>query len=349
MTIVSQYILFETHQIKGILIHFVFYFLNFVGNTKNIFMIPKFYEIAAPILRNLKNGNAKKTKELCSPLAKYFNLTEEDYNLEYESGNGNVFKDRISWALSYLFKLEYLERPEKSCYKITSKGIDAINGYTDEEIEKIVISYGRNTSKKTQKTETTESPTEKTIINEDVKKTQKESLEESYNRMKSSICDDLIATILRKKPEEFEKLVVTLLQAMGYGGKIENSGTVTKLSNDGGIDGIIKEDILGFDYVCIQAKRYSEKNLVGREDIQKFIGAIASTMYKKGVFITTSDYTTNARKCVEGLSSGIKIILINGRELAEYMYKYGIGLQTENTLKIMKIDDDFWDLMQDDK
>lgn len=312
-------------------------------------MIPKFYEIAAPILRRLKNGKATKPKELHSPLAEYFNLTEEEYNLEYESGNGNVFKDRISWALSYLFKLDYLEKPEKSCYKITSKGLDAINRYRDEEIEKVVISYGRNAGKKTQKTENIEQPISKTTINEEIKKTQKESLEESYNRMKTSICEDIISTILRKKPEEFEKLVVMVLQTMGYGGKIENSGTVTKFSNDGGIDGIIKEDILGFDHVCIQAKRYSEKNLVGREDIQKFIGAIASTMYKKGVFITTSDYTTNARKCVEGLSSGIKIILINGKELAEYMYKYGIGLQTENTLKIMKIDDDFWDLMQDDK
>lgn len=312
-------------------------------------MIPKFYEIAAPILRSLKNGNVMLVRDIRTLMADYFKLTDEEIKLEHESGKGNnVFNGRLSWSISYLMKLGYIEKPQKASYKITTEGINAINKYTDIEIGKFVTNLSKRIGKEYQrKTYVQEKSSEEILEHNNM--TPAESLEESYNRMKNSICEDIISTILRKKPEEFEKLVVMVLQTMGYGGKIENSGTVTKFSNDGGIDGIIKEDILGFDYVCIQAKRYSKNNLVGREEIQKFIGAIASTVYKKGVFITTSDYTTKARECVKVLNSGIKIILINGKELAEYMYKYGIGLQSENTLKIMKIDDDFWDLMQDDK
>lgn len=155
----------------------------------------------------------------------------------------------------------------------------------------------------------------------------------------------ILTTILSKQPREFERLVVKLLQAMGYGGEIKNSGIVTKLSNDGGIDGIIKEDILGFNHISIQAKRYALDNNVGRNEVQSFVGAVAGTPSKKGVFITTSDYTKGAMEYVESLNGSPTIILINGQQLTEYIYDYGLGLQTEKVLKIMKMDMDYWDAM----
>lgn len=128
---------------------------------------------------------------------------------------------------------------------------------------------------------------------------------------------------------------------MGYGGEIKNAGIVTQLSNDGGIDGTIKEDILGFNHISIQAKRCSLDHNVGRPEVQGFVGAVAGTLSKKGVFITISDYSTGALDYVESLNGSPTIILINGRQLTEYIYDYGLGLQTEKVFKVMKMDMDF--------
>ncbi len=173
-------------------------------------------------------------------------------------------------------------------------------------------------------------------------------MNDSYENIKQSIQSEILTTILKKKPQEFERLVVKLLQAMGYGGEIKNSAIVTKISNDGGIDGIIKEDILGFNHISIQAKRYALDNNVGRSEVQSFVGAVAGTPSKKGVFITTSDFTRGAISYVESLNGTPTIILINGHQLTEYIYDYGLGLQTEKVLKVMKMDMDFWDNMDEE-
>lgn len=154
---------------------------------------------------------------------------------------------------------------------------------------------------------------------------------------------------MSKNPREFEKLVVQLLQKMGYGGEIKNSGQVTQYSSDKGIDGIIREDILGFGRINIQAKRYAIENKVPREDIQKFVGALAVAQSEKGVFITTSDFTKGAYEYAENLNFSTKIVLINGKQLAEYIYNYNIGMQTERIIEIKKLDSDYWDNMIDDK
>lgn len=153
---------------------------------------------------------------------------------------------------------------------------------------------------------------------------------------------------MTKHPREFEKLVVKLLQKMGYGGEISDSGQVTKYTNDKGIDGIIKEDILGFGRINIQAKRYDPDIKVQRDEVQKFVGALAVAQSDKGVFITTSDFSKNAYEYASSLTSTTKIILINGEKLAEFIYDYSLGMQTEKTIEIKKLDSDFWDLMLDD-
>lgn len=179
-------------------------------------------------------------------------------------------------------------------------------------------------------------------------RTPEEELQDSYDRIKKNIQSQILATILSKHPQEFERLVVKLLQTLGYGGEVKNSGIVTKLSNDGGIDGIIKEDILGFNHISIQAKRYALDNKVKRNEVQSFVGAVAGTPSKKGVFITTSDFSKGAIDFVESLNGTPTIILINGQQLTEYIYDYGFGLQTEKVLKVMKMDMDFWDAMDNE-
>ena len=187
-----------------------------------------------------------------------------------------------------------------------------------------------------------------TIMTSNNELTPQEGLYESYENIKKSIQADILATILSKKPQAFERIVVELLQVMGYGGEIKDAGFVTKLSNDGGIDGIIKEDVLGFNHISIQAKRYAANNHVGRNEVQAFVGAVAGTPSKKGVFITTSDFTKGAIDYVESLNGTPTVILINGEQLTKYLYECGLGLQEERVFKVMKLDRDFWDAMDDE-
>ena len=300
-------------------------------------MIPKYEEIQVPILKELSTGITLRAKDLHTPLAKYFGLTQEEINVWYQSGNRQVFFDRISWALSYLFIAELVERPRKGDYKISKKGLSMLTECTEEQIKQFVKAsvFERSQKKKPKYPETNDSHS--SSIENDDERTPEEELSDSYDRIKQNIQSQILTTILSKKPQEFERLVVKLLQAMGYGGEVKNSGIVTQLSNDGGIDGTIKEDALGFNHISIHA--------VGRAELQSFVGAVSVTPSKKGVFITTSDYTKGAIEYVGNLNGTPTIILINGQQLVEYIYDYGLGLQTEKVLKIMKMDMDYWDNM----
>lgn len=308
-------------------------------------MIPKYEEIQVPILKELSTGITLRTKDLHTPLAKHFGLTQEEINVWYQSGNRQVFFDRISWALSYLFIAELVERPRKGDYKISKKGLSMLTECTEEQIKQFVKAsvFERLQKKKPKYPETNDSHS--SSIENDDERTPEEELSDSYDRIKQNIQSQILTTILSKKPQEFERLVVKLLQAMGYGGEVKNSGIVTQLSNDGGIDGTIKEDALGFNHISIQAKRYAPKNAVGRAELQSFVGAVSVTPSKKGVFITTSDYTKGAIEYVGNLNGTPTIILINGQQLTEYIYDYGLGLQTEKVLKVMQMDMDYWDAM----
>lgn len=314
------------------------------NTTLNLIMIPPFDEIGIQALKELQSGAAMRAKDLRIPLARFFKLTDEELNTKYQSGNREVFSDRISWALSYLFIAGLVEKPQRGDYKISEKGLTMLSSYTDDQINSYVKKeVNANSSKKSTQSKATNSASLH-IENKD-ERTPEEELTDSYNRIKRNMQSQILTTILSKQPQEFERLVVELLQAMGYGGEVKNSGVVTKLSNDGGIDGIIKEDILGFNHISIQAKRYALDHKVCRDEIQSFVGAVAGTPSKKGVFITTSDYTKGATDFVEGLNGSPTIILINGQQLTEYIYDYGLGLQTERVLKIMKMDVDYWDAM----
>lgn len=311
-------------------------------------MIPQFEEIRIQALKVLSTGVVMRAKDLRIPLAKHFNLTKEEMNAWYPSGNGEIFLDRISWALSYLFIAGLVEKPKRGDYKISAKGMEMLSACTDGEINEFVkTAVNAKTPKKSSKHKCGATVLSVSASSDEV--TPQEGLDDSYNNIKQSIQSEILTTILSKKPQEFEKLVVKLLQAMGYGGEVKNSGVVTKLSNDGGIDGIIKEDVLGFNHISIQAKRYAIENNVGRSEVQSFVGAVAGTPSKKGVFITTSDFTKGAVEYVDSLNGTPTIILINGHQLTEYIYDYGLGLQTEKVFKVMKMDMDYWDAMDDDK
>lgn len=310
-------------------------------------MIPQFEEIRIEVLKELKSGKVMRMRDLKLLLAKHFHLTQEEMNAWYPSGNGEIFYDRIFWALSYLFIAGLVEKPQRGDYKISEKGLSMLSTCTEKQINEYVRATVNARTREKSKSKDEKNVSHPTAT--DNERTPEEDLGDSYDRIKQNIQSQILTTILSKRPQEFERLVVKLLQTMGYGGEIKNSGIVTRLSNDGGIDGIIKEDILGFNHISIQAKRYALNNNVKRNEVQSFVGAVAGTPSKKGVFITTSDFTKGAIEYVESLNGSPTIILINGQQLTDYIYDYGLGLQTEKVLKIMKMDTDYWDAMENDE
>ncbi|HTL81505.1 MAG TPA: restriction endonuclease [Bacteroidia bacterium] len=306
--------------------------------------IPRYDEIQFPALKLLSDGKQRKANEFETPLAQEFKLTPEEISQMYESGNGPVFNHRIQWALSYLSMAGVVTKPKRGTYQINEDGLLLLSNPAKfrEYIDTKLL------SRDLAKIKTKDSPPSDLNLNQN-ENTPAESLYTSFEGIKKSIYKELIDTILSKTPREFEKLVVQLLQKMGYGGEIQDSGFVTQYTNDKGIDGVIKEDILGFGRIYIQAKRFKQENNIQRDDIQKFVGALAVAQSDKGVFITTSDFSKGANEYVASLNSTAKIVLINGDKLAEYIYDYNLGLQTEKTIEIKKLDNDFWDLMEDDE
>lgn len=301
--------------------------------------IPKHDEIRAPALKLLAESGALKSRDFEAPLARLFALTDEEVSQKYESGNGRMFYDRISWALSYMYMAGLVERPQRGVYQISEIGRklvqtpEKINSYIARQIEK------RERPQKSQATD---------VVALSTDLTPQEELYESSKKIRDSVYDEILATILSKTPREFEKLVVVLLQRMGYGGEVKAAAEVTSYTNDQGIDGIIKEDVLGLGRIHIQAKRYARHNTVGREEIQKFVGALAVAQSNKGVFITTSSYSRGALEYAANLNRSTTLVLIDGMQLAEYIYDYGLGMQVEQTIEIKKLDSDFWDSMEDE-
>lgn len=305
--------------------------------------IPRHVEIQPSILKLLSDSKQRNTRDFEVPLAKEFGLSSDEISQMYDSGNGPIFLDRISWALSYLNMAGLVSKPKRGVYQINEKGLKLLSDpgnlkkYISEQIEKRIP-----TRQKKQKVKGFE------LDNLDNVSTPVETLYSSFQGIKQSLFREILDTILTKHPREFERLVVKLLQKMGYGGEVVDSGQITQYTNDKGIDGIIKEDILGFGRINIQAKRYDSSIKVQRDEVQKFVGALAVAQSDKGVFITTSDFSKGAYEYVASLNSTTKIILINGEKLAEFIYDYSLGMQTEKIIEIKKLDSDFWDLMLDD-
>ena len=300
--------------------------------------IPKHDDIRVPALKLLTEHDSLKLNEFEAPLARQFGLTEDELSQEYESGNGKIFYDRISWALSYMNMAGLVQKPKRGTYQISNIGKEKLN--TPDSINAFIEAQ----IKQREPVKREKTPSVK-IINADL--TPQEELYDSFSKIQLSVYNEIIDVILDKSPREFEKLVVILLQKMGYGGEVKSAGEVTQYSNDKGIDGIIKEDVLGLGRIHIQAKRYARENTVGREEVQKFVGALAVAQSNKGVFITTSSYSKGATEYAENLNGTTTLVLIDGNKLAEYIYQYSLGMQTEQTIEIKKRDSDSWDSIED--
>jgi restriction system protein len=303
--------------------------------------LPKYNEIMPYALTFFAESGATKWRLSEQPLANAMAVSDEAILTEYDSGNGKIFLDRISWALSALTASELLERPQRGVYQITVLGrtfldkLDVVENYVKDKRNR------RRLEKAKLAIDSIDMP-----VSDDITPT--EALENAYQQILTERYDFILDTIMSKSPREFEHLVVKLLSKMGYGGQVENSAAVTQSSHDGGIDGVIKEDVLGFGRIYIQAKRYQKDKAISREDIQKFVGALAVAQSNKGVFITTSRFTEYAKEYEQGLNGNTTLVLIDGLQLAKYIYDYGLGMQVSRVVEIKELDSDFWDEMDND-
>jgi len=302
--------------------------------------IPNYQSIMLPLLSLLSDGKECSMQELIAPLAKTFNLSEDEKKELLPSGKTAKFYNRVHWAKFYLKEARLLEVPKKRLTKITNRGLDILKQNPTEINVAFLMQFPefrdfRNRRKPD--SESMDSP-DATADVDDVHKTPEEELGEAYHQIRHELSDEILTRIKGCSPVFFERLVVDLLVQMGYGGSIEDAGKVIGKSGDGGIDGVIKEDRLGLDVIYIQAKRWD--NVVGRPEIQKFAGALQGQRAKKGVFITTSSFTNDALEYVSTIDS--RIVLIDGEQLAQLMIDYDLGVSKVISYDIKRLDSDYF-------
>lgn len=290
--------------------------------------IPDFQAIMLPLLEYASDG-----KEY---LADVFNLSDEERKSLLPSGQQTVFDNRVGWARTHLKKAVLLEYPKRGFFEITERGKDLLIQNPTKINIKFLNQFPEHIEFLNSKKDNDKSEPEIIEISET---TPQESIEFGYQKIRKELELELLNRVKSCSPDFFERLVVDLLVKMGYGGSRRDAGRAIGKSGDGGIDGIIKEDKLGLDIVYIQAKRW-DNTVVGRPEIQKFVGALHGQRARKGVFITTSRFSQEAREYVSIIDS--KIVLIDGQELAQLMIDNHVGVSTVSIYEIKKIDSDYF-------
>ncbi len=298
--------------------------------------IPDFQSTMRPFLANLADGQPHTIADLHNKICEDFKLTPDEIKKRINSGRQIVIRNRVGWARTYLYKAGLIDIPNKGEAKITERGELALKECPERVDVKYLKRYPEFLEFVTPK-QTDSTATESAEVAAD-EKTPEEQLDAVHKSITAALIDELLNTIKNGTPTFFERLVVDLMLAMGYGGSREDAGEATQATNDDGIDGTIKEDRLGLDTIYLQAKRW--KNTVLRPEIDKFIGSLTRNRARKGVFITTSDFSAGALEAVKGLD--MKIVLIDGQQLAELMIEHGLGVICEKSYELKKLNNDYF-------
>lgn len=297
--------------------------------------VPKFFEFFEGFLRVVEDGELHTAKNVREALALRMQLSEEDRAEMLPSGKQSKFDNRVNWARTYLDRASLIETPTRGKYRITIEGKKAL--VSGEEINLKFLEK----SEKFKAFNKTMIPENSGLVDEEKDESPTEILDAAFQQITATLASQLMDEVMNLSPTEFEKLVVRLLLQMGYGNGISEAGMVTQQSNDGGIDGIIKEDQLGFSSIYIQAKQWAADQTVGKPEIQKFVGALQGQQAQKGLFITTAKFSSSALQYAEKLL-GTKVVLIDGLTLTKLMIKHNVGVSVEHTYEVKKVDSDFF-------
>lgn len=301
--------------------------------------IPDYQSLMLPLLKFAADGNEHTSREAIELLAKEFNLTDTEKSELLPSGQQSVFNNRMGWAKSYLKQAGLIDSPKKAIFSITDLGLEVLKRNPEKIDRKYLLefeSFRNFISAKNPTQEETESERRALDIDLCNETNPEETIEYLVTDLQQQLSAELLEKIKTNSPSFFENLVASLLLKMGYGSSKQDILQNVGKSGDEGIDGIIKEDFLGLDKIYIQAKRW--QGTVGRPEIQRFVGAIDNKTHK-GVFITTSDFSKEARIYADSKPS---IVLIDGKKLTELMIRYNLGVQVKYSYEIKKIDEDFF-------
>jgi len=304
--------------------------------------VPDYQSLMLPLLRFAgERKEETSTSEAVEVLAKELGLTDEDLKEMLPSGIQSTFFNRVGWAATYMKKAGLLEATRRGFYRITSRGQELLKKQPKAVNAKLLKQYPEFIEFQQLKGTRSGEKVNYSGSEHDISKaTPSEALESAYENLRNELADELLSRLKKSSPSFFERVVVELLVKMGYGGSRADAGKAIGRSGDGGIDGIIKEDRLGLDVVYIQAKRW-ENNSVGRPDVMQFAGALQAQKANKGIFITTSRFTDDARSYVSQIGS--KIVLIDGEQLTNLMIDNDVGVSTISLYPVKKVDTDYFD------
>ena len=300
--------------------------------------IPDYQSIMLPLLQFTSDGEEHRFREAVENLATHFGLTDSERIELLPSGKYPTFDNRVSWANTHMKKAGLIEGPRRGYLKITDRGRELLKSNPAAIDAKFLNRYKEFVefrSKSGVATDTKHSAG----ANKADEQTPVEIIETAYQTIRTSLGTELIEQIKVCSPGFFEKLVVEVLVAMGYGGTRKDAGRVIGGSGDEGIDGVINEDRLGLDVIYVQAKRW--ENTVSRPEIQKFVGALLGKKARKGIFITTSNFSKQARDFASSIDSSV--VLIDGEALASLMIDYNVGITVESSYEIKRLDSDYFD------
>jgi restriction system protein len=299
--------------------------------------IPDFQTIMLPLLQLSRDGNVHYIHDAVNQLADEFALTEGERTKLLPSGQQPIFYNRVGWSRTYLKKAGLLEDPKRGYFQITDRGREVL----EDNPSRIDMKFLRQFPEYIEFRETVRETTEEEIQEEDLEGlTPEEALENAYQRIRMDLSEELLSYVLSSTPGFFEKLVVELLVKMGYGGSQRDAARAVGQSGDEGIDGIIDEDRLGLDTIYVQAKKWNKSTSIGRPEIQKFVGALQGQRAKKGIFITTTTFSKEAREYASNIDT--KVVLIDGARLTDLMIDHDVGVTARAQYELKDLDTDYF-------
>lgn len=302
--------------------------------------IPDFQTLMRPVLSLLEDGQTRRSRDVKDAMADLFSLTAEERAHMLPSGRARTMDNRVGWALTYLSQAGLIDRPSRGRVTINPDGREALQKFPDRIGMKDLEAYPAYLEFKERKRPKRPEPQRTTAVDEVAEEvTPSDLVAEALATNRAAVEGDVLKSALALSPTGFEDLVIELLERMGYGKA--GSAERTSATGDAGIDGIISQDPLGLDRIYVQAKRYAEDRAIDRPRIHEFAGALLGKQGDRGVFITTSRFTSGARDEAERINARIE--LIDGSLLAQLLVEYGVGVQVEETVTLYRVDEDFFD------
>jgi restriction system protein len=304
--------------------------------------VPDYESFMLPLLRAVAEGAEHQIRDVRDQLAAEFELSPADRAEMLPSGKQTVFNNRFGWAKTYMAKAGLLAPVREGVFRITDAG-RAVLADRPKEIDRAFLKQFEPfraflTLRHEHGVDTDVDAIASPVASDDGVATPEEQLEGAYNKIRQKVEADVLDAVKAASPQFFEKLVIELLVRMGYGGTIADAGEALGRAGDGGVDGVIKEDKLGLDAIYVQAKRW--QNNVGRPEVQGFAGSLLGRRGRKGVFMTTSMFSREAREYVGQIDA--KIILIDGPTLAALMVDHDVGVNTVETFTVKRVDSDYF-------